>query len=275
MPPGIDRIPAAGRMVVSPALKKLLASTPLLRERIPYPITGTIGHAGLMGPAELYYYAGSDQLVARESDMAHGNADRIAGFGYHSNSEVMGPTFDLLLVIMLVVLLLPVAVFIGTAVRLGGERRDRRLAALRLVGADIRMTRRIAAGEALLGALLGLVLGGVFFLLGRQLASGVTIRDISAYPSDLAPNTPLTVLIVLVGAGGVGRGDAGQPARHGDRAAGRRTAAGSAAGAGCGGGCCCRPPDWPCSPRCSARSPATPPSTSTRSPPARSCCCSA
>ncbi|MEE4543528.1 ABC transporter permease [Streptomyces sp. V4-01] len=196
-PPGVRALPGPGRMVVSPALGRLLASSPLLRARIPYTIVGTIGHAGLMGPAELYYYAGSTALTARDADYQHGDADRVSGFGHRSNSDVLGPTFMLLLIVMLVVLLLPVAIFVGTAVRLGGERRDRRLAALRLVGADIRSTRRIAAGEALLGALLGLVCGAGFFLIGRQLASHVTIRDISAYPADLTPNTALTVLVAL------------------------------------------------------------------------------
>ncbi|WP_327288995.1 ABC transporter permease [Streptomyces sp. NBC_01198] len=197
-PPGVAAMPPAGRMIVSPALKKLLASSPLLRERIPYEITGTIGKAGLMGPADLYYYAGSDQLVPYDAAHRHGNSYRETGFGHHSNSEVRGPVFDLLLLIVLVVLLLPVAVFIATAVRLGGERRDRRLAALRLVGADIRMTRRIAAGEALFGALLGVLLGAVFFLVARQFAAEITIRDISAFPSDLTPDTALTVLIVVL-----------------------------------------------------------------------------
>lgn len=61
-----------------------------------------------------------------------------------------------MVLVVFVVLLTPVAVFIAAAVRFGGERRDRRLAALRLVGSDRSMTRRIAAGEALAGALLGL-----------------------------------------------------------------------------------------------------------------------
>jgi hypothetical protein len=196
-PPGVAAIPRPGQMVVSPALKKLLASSPVLRERLPYRIVGTIGRAGLMGPAELYYYAGSSKLTAHDADYTTGNADRVSGFGHRSNSAVLGPTFDLLLIVMLVVLLMPVAIFIGTSVRLGGERRDRRLAALRLVGADIRATRRIAAGEALLGAVLGLVCGAVFFLAGRQLASHVTIRDISAYPGDMTPDTALTVLVAV------------------------------------------------------------------------------
>lgn len=68
----------------------------------------------------------------------------------------MSAVLLLIIVMACVALLLPVAVFIGTAVRFGGEQRDRRLAALRLVGADQAMTRRIAAGESLCGALLGL-----------------------------------------------------------------------------------------------------------------------
>ncbi|MFI0940744.1 FtsX-like permease family protein [Streptomyces sp. NPDC021020] len=196
-PPGLTAIPRPGEMTVSPALKKLLAHEPILRERLPYKITGTIGKAGLMGPAELYYYAGSDKLVVRDADGRTGNADRMTRYGAHSNSEVLGPVFTLLLIMVVVVLLLPVGVFVATATRLGGERRDRRLAALRLVGADIHATRRIAAGEALLGTLLGVLVGIGFFLGARQLAQYITIRDISAFPSDLAPNPVLTALIVL------------------------------------------------------------------------------
>ena len=50
--------------------------------------------------------------------------------------EALDPVLMLLVVVIFVVLLLPVAMFVGAAVRFGGERRDRRLAALRLVGAD-------------------------------------------------------------------------------------------------------------------------------------------
>lgn len=221
-PPGTAALPAPGHMLVSPALKKLLASSPLLRERLPYTISGTIGKAGLMGPAELYFYAGATRLTtrdtesqhaglyfypgaihltARDAEFQHGNADRIAGFGHRSDSQVMGPTFDLLLVVVVAVLLLPVAVFSITAVRLGGERRDRRLAALRLVGADMGAIRRIAVGEALFGAVFGLLLGAVFFLVGRQLSGRIDLVDlvenISFYPSDMTPAPGLTVLVAV------------------------------------------------------------------------------
>ncbi|MFI6659005.1 FtsX-like permease family protein [Streptomyces sp. NPDC050523] len=198
LPPGVAKFPANGEMVVSPALKKLLASGSgkLLRERIPYRAVGTIADRGLVGPGELAYYAGA---LGLEHHLAGGSIERIHYFGPSPGHQQDGldPTLILLVTIIFVVLLLPVGVFIAAAVRFGGERRDRRLAALRLVGADGRMARRIAGGEALAGALLGLVLGTVFFLTGRQLAASLEVRDISVFPSDLNPS-PALVLVVAV-----------------------------------------------------------------------------
>ncbi|MEV0206335.1 FtsX-like permease family protein [Streptomyces sp. NPDC050788] len=198
LPPGVAKFPAKGEMVVSPALKKLLASGSgkLLRERIPYRAVGTIADSGLVGPAELSYYAGASGL---ERHLAAGSVERIHYFGPSPGHQQEGldPTLLLLVTIIFVVLLLPVGVFIAAAVRFGGERRDRRLAALRLVGADGRMARRIAGGEALAGALLGLVLGTGFFLTGRQLAALLQVRDISVFPSDLNPSPALVLLVAV------------------------------------------------------------------------------
>ncbi|MET7482656.1 FtsX-like permease family protein [Streptomyces sp. NPDC005538] len=198
LPPGVARVPAPGEMVVSPALDKLLKSTSgkLLRERLPYRVTGTIAQTGLIGPGELAYYAGGKNLLEHQSG---GSVERIDHFGPSPNSQPDGldPVLLLLVLIVFVVLLLPVGVFIAAAVRFGGERRDRRLAALRLVGADGRMTRRIAGGEALAGALLGLVFGTGFFLLGRQSANLLEVRDISVFPSDLNPSPALALLVAV------------------------------------------------------------------------------
>lgn len=200
LPPGVKTMPASGEMVVSPALKKLLdqPGSKLLRERLDYRISGVIGDQGLLGPAELAYYAGSDKLVARSQDGSTGNATRIPHFGRgEAKPEPLGGVLTMLVVIIVVVLLMPVAVFIGTAVRFGGERRDRRLAALRLVGADSRMTRRIAAGEALFGSLLGLVVGTGIFLVTRQFSTDVTLYDISVFPSDITPGPGLAALVAI------------------------------------------------------------------------------
>ncbi|MFE9236026.1 FtsX-like permease family protein [Streptomyces sp. NPDC007007] len=193
LPPGVDRFPAADTMVVSPALKELLAGpgNELLRERLPYAITGTIGDAGLRSPNELLYYAGSDTLTPAKG------GHRIEGYGDPRQGDPLPPLLIVLVVMVCVVLLVPVAIFIATAVRFGGDRRDRRLAALRLVGADIRTTRRIAAGEAMFGALLGLLIGLAFFLVGRLFVGSVEIWDVSAFPADLVPDPRLALLIVV------------------------------------------------------------------------------
>ncbi len=194
LPPGIGEFPAPGEMAVSPALQELLESPAgdLLTPRLPYRVGGVIGDAGLLHPGELVYYAHDPRLTAV------GDSRRIAEFGSDMQREPFDAVLLLLIVIACVVLLLPVGAFVATAVRLGGERRDLRLAALRLVGADIRMTHRIAAGEALAGSLLGLLLGAVFFRIGRDRMAGVEIFGYSAFPQDVSPATAIAALIVLL-----------------------------------------------------------------------------
>ncbi|MEU1704790.1 FtsX-like permease family protein [Streptomyces sp. NPDC005706] len=198
LPPGLGRFPAKGEMVVSPALRELLASdgARLLRERLPYRVVGTIGESGLIGSQELAYYAGARGL---DPDAGGGvRVDRLVRFGDpHPTTEKTDPVLLLMVLVVFVVLLMPVAVFIAAAVRFGGERRDRRLAALRLVGSDSGMTRRIAAGEALAGALLGLAVGTVFFLIGRQIAGSVEVLGESVFPGYLDPSPALVALVAV------------------------------------------------------------------------------
>ncbi|MFI8203322.1 ABC transporter permease [Streptomyces sp. NPDC085937] len=198
VPPGVSELPAPGTMVVSPALKKLLASDEgrLARDRMPYDIVGIIGDQGLVGSQELAFYAGSTGLAERLSGPT---VMRIKAFGetQPNSSEPLDPVLVMLVLVIFVVLLVPVAVFIATAVRFGGERRDRRLAALRLVGSDSRMTRRIAAGEALAGAVLGLGFGTLFFLAGREFAASVELFRLSVFPSDLNPSPVLALLVAV------------------------------------------------------------------------------
>ncbi|MGW4749050.1 FtsX-like permease family protein [Streptomyces sp. NPDC004290] len=194
LPPGAPAFPGTGEMLVSPALGKLLDSPggALLRKRLPYEVVGTIGPAGLIGPADLRYVAHVDFLDTENYD------GRGVRYGWSVPEEPLNAFLILLVVVACVVLLLPVLVFVATAVRFGGEQRDRRLAALRLIGADTAMTRRIAAGESLAGALLGLLVGAGLFLAARQFAGAFTIWDVNAYPGDVVPMTALAVLVLAV-----------------------------------------------------------------------------
>ncbi|MFE9402700.1 FtsX-like permease family protein [Streptomyces sp. NPDC006530] len=193
LPPGLASLPAPGTMAVSPALRELLDSPEgdLLRARLPYEITATIGDAGLVQPSELYYYAGSTALSTESG------ASMAAGFGNIDEERPLDPMLVVLVILICVVLLMPVAIFVATAVRFGGERRDRRLAALRLVGADARTTRWIAGGEALAGSALGLATGTLFFLGGAELVGPLGLWSFGFFPADLRP-LPWLALVVAV-----------------------------------------------------------------------------
>ncbi|WP_063831364.1 FtsX-like permease family protein [Streptomyces sp. NRRL F-2664] len=197
LPPGLKKLPGPGEMALSPALDELLKSSEgaLLRKRLDARVSEVVGDAGLVGPGELLFYLGSDTL--RKNGPEDYRVERITGFGHEADRDGLDPVLMLMVVLTFVALLMPVAVFIATAVRFGGERRDRRLAALRLVGADGRTVRRIAAGEALAGSLVGLVLGTGFFAVGRSLVGSVGVQQRSVFPADLDPAPWLAVLVAL------------------------------------------------------------------------------
>ncbi|MEV6576799.1 FtsX-like permease family protein [Streptomyces sp. NPDC051582] len=200
LPPGLEKYPGPGELAVSPALDELMKTSEgeLLRERLDGRIVSVIADAGLVGPGDLYFYEGSDRLAQWAADPETGSyVHRIADFGDERDEQPLDPVLALLVVLVFVALLMPVAVFIAAAVRFGGDRRDRRLAALRLVGADARMVRRIAAGEAFAGSLIGLALGTGFFLIARQLAPAITLYQRSVYPSDLNPAPWLAALVAV------------------------------------------------------------------------------
>ncbi|MFF1874736.1 FtsX-like permease family protein [Kitasatospora herbaricolor] len=185
LPPGLSVFPAPGDMAVSPALARLLNSDrgQVLRERLDHRITATIGDTGLRDPQELVYYAGADHL---DPDAA--GVSRIDAWGAASDRDPLSPQLLLLVVVAVVALLTPVTVFIATAVRTGGERQERRLAALRLIGADRRAIAWIASGEALAATAAGLTTGALLFIAGRQLAGHLPLFGIAAFPADLQPD---------------------------------------------------------------------------------------
>ncbi|WP_329455883.1 ABC transporter permease [Streptomyces sp. NBC_01497] len=192
-PPGLRAMPKPGEMAVSPALRTLMDGPggALLKQRLPFTDSGTVASAGLLDPTELVYYAGDSALSP------HRGAHRAGAYGRHDAQDPLDPRLIAVIALICVVLLVPVVVFIATAVRFGGERRDRRLAALRLVGADARATRWMAAGEALFGAAAGLVVGALIFAGVRHFAGAIRLWDMSAYPEDITPS-PLLVALVVV-----------------------------------------------------------------------------
>lgn len=190
LPPGTDRFPGDGEILLSPALAELLASPEgeQLRPRFPQKVVGTVGQAGLNGPNSMVFIAG-------DASITHTARNAVYRYGLDQRNRQVDPVLWLLVLVGMVVLLFPVLVFISISTRLAGPERDHRLAALRLIGAGSQRVRRIAAGEALLGAGVGVVVGTVLFAVGRQFAENIELFGISVFVSDLTPSPALALLI--------------------------------------------------------------------------------
>jgi hypothetical protein len=195
--PGIARMPGPGEMLVSPTLEAMLYGPhgAELRRRLGARVVGTIASAGLVSPDDARYVRGGDDLDKLGSGVG---VVRASGFGVPVLEGGALPLETLLVIVMVIVLLTPVAVFVATAARFGGEDRDRRLAALRLVGADLGATATIAAGEALLAALVGVLAGVGLFLAGRAVTPDISIAGISVFSSDIDPSPALAALVVIL-----------------------------------------------------------------------------
>ncbi|MEC3973861.1 FtsX-like permease family protein [Amycolatopsis sp. H20-H5] len=193
--PGVRRLPGPGESVLSPALSALLNSPEgaLLRPRFTQRVIGTIAEDGLTGPNDLFFYVG-------ENLRAQPAAAEVYRFGSSESGRPLGSLEWLLVILGSASFLIPVVVFVATSTRLAASARDRRLAALRLIGADGKRVRRIAAGEAFVGALAGLVLGGVLFLVARSLVPYLSLSALRGgiFTEDIRPRWTLGVLIAVM-----------------------------------------------------------------------------
>lgn len=193
LPPGVPRMPAADEMYVSPAMADLLADpdNALVLPRFPQRVIGVLDPSVVVDPGDLSVYTGLHPDRADEGETA-----AVYKFGNFDDTS-FEPLFLLILLLGVVALLVPVFIFVASSTRIAGAERDRRLSALRLVGAGGKQVRRIAAAETLVSALAGLVLGAALFLLARPVAASVRLMDIGIWPYDVVPDPWLVVVIVL------------------------------------------------------------------------------
>ena len=197
VPPGVERLPGPGEVVVSPALAELMRTVPndQLRNRFPGRIVGTIGPEGLIAPAELVGIVGKTPREMRDTYGAyeiHGieqPGDRLDFY------QLWGVFFGMLAMVVIG----PVVVFIFTVTRIGGARRDLRFAAVRLAGATRLQTATFASTETVGAAIVGALLGwSVFLAIRPVLASFITLgHGIPIFPGDLRVPTAQLVLVLL------------------------------------------------------------------------------
>ncbi len=200
VPPGIPRLPGPGQYYASPALTRLIQSTPAaeLANRFPGQQIGTIAQAGLPSPTSLIIVVGYDaQDLAKMP-----GADQIGAF--NTDPNVPGPAtgvhndrLKIILAVGVVALLLPMLVFIATATRLAAARREQRFAAMRLVGATPRQITVISTVEACLAALFGALLGIGLFYGTHPALTHIDFTGQRFAAGDLAPGLAAIVVVAL------------------------------------------------------------------------------
>ncbi|MGW9029995.1 FtsX-like permease family protein [Streptomyces sp. NPDC055722] len=206
VPPGLSRLPGPGEFYASPALSKILRSTPAaeLADRYPGHQVGTVGKVALPGPDSLVVVIGhSPDQLAKQHD-----ATRVTSITTVTPSSCNGTNctvragidsrgIKLILSVAGTALIFPVLVLIGTATRLAAARRDQRFAAMRLVGATPRQISMISAVESTLAAVIGTAVGfGLFYLFRTQLAA-VDLTHTPFFADDLTLRTS-DILLVCV-----------------------------------------------------------------------------
>jgi hypothetical protein len=120
------------------------------------------------------------------------------GDGDRSLTDKLDDPFYQAVLLALIGLLGPIAVFIATAARLSAASREARLAAIRLVGGTPWQVRLAAAGESLTAAVAGCAAGLILFLAGRPVLARFAPDGSSWFPSAIAPS-PLVTGLVMVG----------------------------------------------------------------------------
>lgn len=168
-PPGLDAVPAPGEVWLSPALAELTARLPAaqLADRFDGRVVGELGSDALVHPDELVAVVGrapDDPALAPEAAVP-GDADDFTAAptpirGYATASETWRASiYEALSAIASVLVVVPLLVLGAAGGRLLTQQRDRRLAALRLVGATPRQVLAVTLVETLLVAVVGAASG--------------------------------------------------------------------------------------------------------------------
>ena len=196
VPPGLRRLPGPGEVAVSPSLRDILQGrhSRELAHRVPGRVSAVIADPGLAGPRELFAYVGV--TAGAQSDGQH-VSEQVVSYGSQRKKDPVPLQLRTAAALGGLALLLPVLVLVATATRLSAASRDRRLSAVRLVGATPRQAGLVAAGEALAFSAAGVVLGVLGFVALRGTAARLLPLPDGLFAQDLQPSGRVVVAVLL------------------------------------------------------------------------------
>jgi len=190
-PPGLERTPGDGEVMMSPALESLAGSEPLIAERFPQTRGPHIESDGLIAPDQLLAYIGAP------ADQMGPSSAHIDSFGDPASTSRLDPRAALTIGMLITLLLIaPVVMFMAVCARLAANSRTQRLTALRLLGLTRRRTQVVNAAEIGITATAGSLIGWVLWRLWLEVQPEARIGVFAWYSTDI--ELPIAVQIAVI-----------------------------------------------------------------------------
>jgi ABC-type antimicrobial peptide transport system permease subunit len=192
--PGIGSPPAPGQYYASPALQRLIESTPRneLGDRFGT-FAGTIDDAALPGPDSLIVVTGATEAKLRQN----GRAFLVSDFTTNPYGG-SAAAYNTVLSIGAIAVFFPVLLLISVVTGLGAAQRRERFATLRLIGASPRVVSLVAAVETAVPSLIGAVLGVVLAVALRPAAAQIPVNGTRMFAADLTTGWVAAAAVVAV-----------------------------------------------------------------------------
>jgi len=202
------KTPQAGEYYLSKALADAMAQHPeddiLARFGSNTKYLGVLPSEYVSGPDALMMVRGAsaDEVAASDATAkARGQASYFANvYRTDANGLTSNVGLDPISITVLgvggTILLFPIVIFVSVATQLGAAQREKRYAALRLIGATKRQVARVLILESLLASVVGVIIGlGAFWLLQAPLQN-FKMDGMRFNPGDLALTATQYALII-------------------------------------------------------------------------------
>lgn len=174
-----------GEYYLSPALKKAIDEHPtddiLARFGRFNKYLGTVPEKYLATPDSLLIISGVNVKEVKEHEEHYSKIYR-SGF---DDSTPYGAASIIVLSVGGAILLFPIVVFVSVATQLGATQREKRYAALRLIGATKRQVNRVLVLESLLASAVGIAVGFIGFWSLQAPLLNFRINGERMWPSDM------------------------------------------------------------------------------------------
>lgn len=203
--PGLSRQPDLNEIFVSPALMELINTQPLLKERYTkYKISLGVPDNILASPdSKMLIYQMSNSKISnlktenRDKTIAFGTKD-LANFSTPPDTKRQRITNTFMLACGLGVCF-PMLTLLISALRIGMVQREKRYAALSLIGASKKQVNQIILSEALVSTAFGIVLGiGLYELTRITVLANLRLADSRFFLNDITVAWQWYIYLILL-----------------------------------------------------------------------------